>query len=262
MGMLTTLYREALAEGRMQPEPDEGGPLPVWERPEDGPLWDDATLGDALLSAEPGGVPLLDVPGLIRRVRRRLDASQRDLAGVLGVSPGAVGRWESGSRTPPLALFERLLRLAGLRIMVLEDEAAPARESTVEGFGDVDSATDRAGRRFPAHLDVAVHHHAGFTTSDEPPAGAPRREVRDARRGRRPLAERHPTGEEVREALARAVEEVRARVRAARERVRAARVNEPEPICECPLECDESKWCVDDCPCACEPWDPGWAFAS
>ena len=24
MGMLTTLYREALAEGRMQPEPDEG----------------------------------------------------------------------------------------------------------------------------------------------------------------------------------------------------------------------------------------------
>lgn len=63
MGMLTTLYREALAEGRMQPEPDEGGPLPVWERPEDGPLWDDAALGDALLSAEPGGVPLLDVPG-------------------------------------------------------------------------------------------------------------------------------------------------------------------------------------------------------
>ncbi|WP_191280514.1 helix-turn-helix domain-containing protein, partial [Nocardioides flavus (ex Wang et al. 2016)] len=40
------------------------------------------------------------VPGLVRRVRRILDVSQRGLAALLGVSQSVVARWETGRTSP------------------------------------------------------------------------------------------------------------------------------------------------------------------
>ena len=87
-------------------------------------------------------------PGLIRRVRRVADLSQRDLAQRMGVSQSTVARWETGQSRPTLGAFEQMLAVGGLRLQVIDSSGAtvaPMRE---------DGARDRAGRRFPAHVDL------------------------------------------------------------------------------------------------------------
>ena len=51
--------------------------------------------------------PLL-VPGLIRRVRREADLSQRDLAALLRVDQSLVARWETGALSPSVPHLEEL----------------------------------------------------------------------------------------------------------------------------------------------------------
>lgn len=87
-------------------------------------------------------------PGLVRRARRAADLSQRDLAARLGVSQSTVARWETGQSSPTLRMVEQMLSLSGLRLGMVDPEGAsvaPMRE---------DAARDRAGRRFPAHVDL------------------------------------------------------------------------------------------------------------
>lgn len=94
----------------------------------------------------PGGGHL--GPGLIRRARRRADLSQRDLADRMGVSQSTVARWETGERSPTMLTWERIAALAGMRLVAVDGSGAsvpPMRE---------DAARDRAGRRYPAHLDL------------------------------------------------------------------------------------------------------------
>ena len=92
-----------------------------------------------------------EVPGLVRRVRRILDVSQRGLAALIGVSQSAVARWETGRTSPRVCVLHELLRLAGLRASVTDeetgDEVGPMRD---------DGARDRGGRRYPAHVDLEV----------------------------------------------------------------------------------------------------------
>ena len=96
-----------------------------------------------------------DGPGLVRRLRRVADLSQRDAARTLQVSQSTVARWETGDTSPTLAQVQQLADVAGLRL-VLRDaqgvEHAPMRD---------DAAHDRAGRRYPAHLDP---HESGWYT--------------------------------------------------------------------------------------------------
>ena len=92
-------------------------------------------------AAEPAG------PGLVRRVRRRADLSQRDLADRLGVSQSTVARWETGKTSPSLSMVHELATLAGLRVALVDDTG-----SVVPAMRD-DAARDRAGRRYPAHVD-------------------------------------------------------------------------------------------------------------
>ena len=89
------------------------------------------------------------VPGLIRRVRRILDVSQRGLAALLGVSQSVVARWETGRTSPRVRVLQRLLALAGLSAEVHDTETGEQVEPM-----RADGARTRAGSRFPAHVDL------------------------------------------------------------------------------------------------------------
>ncbi|CAM3928000.1 helix-turn-helix domain-containing protein [Nocardioides zeicaulis] len=91
------------------------------------------------------------VPGFVRRIRRILDVSQRGLAALVGVSQSAVARWETGRTSPRVSMVQQLMRLAGLRATVQDAETG----EEVEPMRD-DGHRDRAGRRFPAHVDLEV----------------------------------------------------------------------------------------------------------
>ena len=93
-------------------------------------------------------VPAVDVPGLVMRVRRMCDLSQRDLGGSLGLDQSQVARIELSRRPVELSLLARILLLADLRIAVLDRdgiEVMPVPRDVLR---------DSAGRRMPAHLDA------------------------------------------------------------------------------------------------------------
>jgi len=124
-------------------------------------------------------------PGMVRRIRRMLDLSQRELAEGLGVAQARVARWETGTVSPDLETVVRLADLAGLRLTLVD--AAGAAVEPMAG----DALRDRAGRRFPAHLDgrdlgpvpIRFLHRGAYrdlfrrhlgTPPDHPHAGASR----------------------------------------------------------------------------------------
>lgn len=92
-----------------------------------------------------------EIPGLVRRVRRILDVSQRGLAALLEVSQSVVARWETGRTSPRVSAMQHLLRLAGLGSTVHDTRTG----AEVEPMRD-DGARDRGGRRYPAHVDLTV----------------------------------------------------------------------------------------------------------
>lgn len=92
-----------------------------------------------------------EIPGLVRRVRRILDVSQRGLAALVGVSQSVVARWETGRTSPRAAVLMRLLRMAKVVTEFHHEDSG----QEVEPMRD-DGARDRAGRRFPAHADPKV----------------------------------------------------------------------------------------------------------
>jgi len=114
-----------------------------WEPPWE---WSEAEVEWYLMGPFEGGVP-----GLVRRVRRILDVSQRGLAALIGVSQSVVARWETGRTSPRVSVVQQLFRLAGLRAAVHDAESG----ELVEPMRD-DGARDRADRRYPAHVDLTV----------------------------------------------------------------------------------------------------------
>ncbi|NNG19059.1 helix-turn-helix transcriptional regulator [Naumannella sp. ID2617S] len=203
--------------------------------------------------------PSFDVAGMVRRVRRRLDLSQRDLAERLEVAHSTVARWESGERDIRSTDLVRLLALAELRLEVRDDE-----DEVVAPMHGADAVRDRGGRQLPAHLDAEARC-TSMALFDNPGwcwARVPRRPLRDRLReaGRLQNGDQHPTLEEVTEARARARGRIQEPVlrRAQLRRERSAAERPPVP-CFCPLECEEVHGCLPECPCACEPRVPEWA---
>lgn len=100
--------------------------------------------------------PQLDVGGYVRQVRRRTRMSQREIAAACAVSPSTISRAETGRSTVSLATFSRLLRAAGLCLVVVDEQMrrVPALEEPPE-------TRDLAGRRFPAHLDLILDPEPG-----------------------------------------------------------------------------------------------------
>ena len=89
------------------------------------------------------------IPGMVRRVRRILDVSQRGLAASLDVSQSVVARWETGRTSPRMSVVERLLRMARIRMRFVD-------EDTGEAVGPMraDGARTHGGSRYPAHADL------------------------------------------------------------------------------------------------------------
>jgi transcriptional regulator with XRE-family HTH domain len=105
--------------------------------------------------------PLGDLPGLIRRVRRISDLSQRELASRAGVSAATVNRIETGTLVPRLPTLQRLLASADLRLVVID-----AYGHVVAPMRTWQDLADDAGRRYPAHLDTVIDPRPGEWWAD------------------------------------------------------------------------------------------------
>lgn len=90
------------------------------------------------------------IPGLVRRVRRILDVSQRGLAALLGVSQSVVARWETGRTSPRATVVEDLLRRARLEVRLVDRHGERVEPMRADG------ARTRGGSRFPAHADLSA----------------------------------------------------------------------------------------------------------
>jgi HTH-type transcriptional regulator/antitoxin HipB len=204
-----------------------------------------------------------DLSGLLRRIRRTADLSQRELADRLGTSKSGIGRAETGSGGLDARLLVRAAELAGLRLTLLD-----AAGCEVAGMADV-AVRDEAGRRYPAHLDVrhgdedwwyAYHRYGRRTpwyTFDRT------RWWRDEVRARAGIAEDHMAPDPSHDPqVRRAARRRRARLRADEERrlrflsgaLGSIDLSFP---CECPPGCDATaeQWRdvhVPDCPCRCD----------
>lgn len=125
------------------------------------------------------------VPGLVRKVRRLADLSQRELAQAAQVSPTTVARVERGALTPSLGMLLRLLAAARLVLVVADEQGR-----VIQPMRTWDDTRDGAGRRFPAHLDLILDPRGGDWWADiyglaRPPETFHRdRRWRDARRRR------------------------------------------------------------------------------
>src|SRR5512133_2443951 len=89
-----------------------------------------------------------DLAGAVRRIRRRADLSQRELADRCAVSQSAIARVENGRQDLSVRVLVAAARLAGLRLVLVDadgEEVTGMAENTVRDMG---------GRRFPAHLDT------------------------------------------------------------------------------------------------------------
>jgi transcriptional regulator with XRE-family HTH domain len=98
----------------------------------------------------------LFVAGVVRRVRRIADMSQRELATAAGTASSTVGRIEAGVLQPSLALLLRVLAVAGLRLVVVDAEGR-----VVQPMADGDDTRDAAERRYPSHLDTILDPEPG-----------------------------------------------------------------------------------------------------
>jgi transcriptional regulator with XRE-family HTH domain len=215
------------------------------------------------------GPPGFDLPGTVRRIRRRARLSQRRLADVAGLSASTVAQVEAGRRSLSAVDLAALADVAGLRLVLVDPQGQvvqPMRSTSVR---------DEGGRRYPAHCDVRhgdqgwwyLPHRADrpvpwFTFDRRPDVPLedddhPAPSIDDDPRLRR--AQREHV-----ERIARAARSRMARVdRMLRELTGEIR---PEPevqdLCECPPGCeallvgDDPAGQLDphvaDCPCRCD----------
>lgn len=89
--------------------------------------------------------------GIVRRVRRHADLSQRELAKRAKLSRTLIAAIETGTRTPSLRALTRILAAAGYRLVAIDDHGRLVLP--LEVWKDTE---DGAGRRYPAHLDTIL----------------------------------------------------------------------------------------------------------
>ncbi len=205
-----------------------------------------------------------ELSGLLRRIRRTADMSQREFAVACDVAPSVIAHAEAGRRGLSVALLARAAAVAGLRLALVDDrgvEVGPMSDDAVRDMGN---------RRFPAHLDTRYSdedwwHGPERYSRPEPWYTFDRcRETRDRFRRLEGVPDDHRLPQpgdapgERRKARQRAAAQQAAE---AREQRRAAGLEPPLPewVCDCPPECAELEdWHgpprhTGDCGCRCDP---------
>jgi transcriptional regulator with XRE-family HTH domain len=99
--------------------------------------------------------------GIVRRVRRKADMSQRELAKHAHVSPALVGGIETGERIPSLPALQRILNAANYQLVVVDADGRLV--IPLEVWQDT---ADGADRRYPAHLDTILDPEFGEWWAD------------------------------------------------------------------------------------------------
>jgi transcriptional regulator with XRE-family HTH domain len=189
-------------------------------------------------------MPEFDLPGALRRIRRRADLSQRQLAEACGVSQSSVARAEAGRHSLTVDLLARAAAIADMRLALMDmagEEVPPMSGEAVR---------DMAGRRFPAHLDTRYGDEDWWHGDERYARPQPwytfdrLRDTRDQWRGRLGIPDDHQLPQPGDSPQARKA----ARQRAARRRQEeewarrreAGELTPPEELeCTCPPECDE-----------------------
>ena len=205
-----------------------------------------------------------DLAGVLRRIRRLADLSQRELARACGISQSSVARAERNASDLPTGALVRAAALAGLTLALVDgsgQEVAPMSSQAVR---------DRAGRRLPAHLDTRYSEedwwHGPHRYSREQPwyTFYRDRRARDALRRRGGTPEDHQLPQPGDSPQERAAGRAAARWRRrAEERERRFLAGEslrlPEFFeCRCPSACDAlDDWSgrpvhAEECPCSCD----------
>jgi transcriptional regulator with XRE-family HTH domain len=205
----------------------------------------------------------LDVPGALRRIRRRADMSQRQLADASGMAASVVAKVEAGTRDLPVRAFARLAAVAGFRVALLDASGIPVDPMTSG------SVRDAGGRLFPAHLDTRHGDEDWWGGPHRPRLRQPRytfdmdRGRRDWLRSDRGMPDDHHVprpGDSLEE---RAAERRRATARRAAERRQrhflATLGRQAEPFdCTCPAGCEYAEGRNEDlghaaeCACRCD----------
>ncbi len=209
-------------------------------------------------------MPDFDLPGVLRRIRRTADLSQRQLAATGDAAKTAIAAAEAGARGLDVRVLARLVRVAGLRLALLDAEGREVAPM------DGDAVRDGGDRHFPAHLDTR-HGDEGWWHGphryDRDPVTYTfdrNRWYRDDRRSRRGTPEDHQRPQPG-DGLADRAAARRAAARRARaeelERRRAAGLVPPLELgveCDCPPACEElddrsgPPRHAEDCACPCD----------
>ncbi|MGK5110528.1 helix-turn-helix domain-containing protein [Geodermatophilus sp. CPCC 205506] len=205
-----------------------------------------------------------DLGGVLRRIRRIADLSQRELAGHLGISKSAVAAAESGRSGLDARAVARAAELAGLRLTLVDGTGAEVPAM------DPDAVRDMGDRRFPAHLDTRYSDEGWW--HDEHRYSRDRvwytfdrdRRRRDATCRVRGTPADHqlpqPGDAPEQRAEARRLEQWRARTAERQRRFLAGELSSIDDgfRCDCPPRCDElddgsgRPVHAPDCPCGCD----------
>jgi transcriptional regulator with XRE-family HTH domain len=102
------------------------------------------------------------VAGLVRRARRIMGMSQRQMARFARVAPSTVGKVEAGVMTPSVDVLERLIGTAGLYLAVVDQDGR-----VILPMEDWDNTRDGAGRRYPSHLSLILDPEPGEWWADK-----------------------------------------------------------------------------------------------
>jgi HTH-type transcriptional regulator/antitoxin HipB len=211
------------------------------------------------------GIGGVDLPGLVRRIRRLADLSQRELAERVDVSKSAIAAAESGRAGLDVRVLVRAAALARLRLALVDQEGVE-----VPGMSG-ETVRDMGNRHFPAHLDTR-HGDEGWWHDEDSHHVRPRpwytfdrrRDSRDTRRERVGLPADHqiplPGDSPEDRAAARRRDRARARAEEHRRRFLAGEFRRADDgfDCSCPARCEElDDWSgrpvhADECPCLCD----------
>jgi transcriptional regulator with XRE-family HTH domain len=209
-------------------------------------------------------VTAFDLPGILRRIRRIADLSQRELAAAAGVSASTIGQAESGARDLPVGRVAGMAQLAGLRLVLMDDQGSEVTPMTDEAVRDM------SGRRFPAHVDTRYSDegwwHGPHRYGREQPwyTFTRRRDLRDRVRRRAGTPEDHqhpqPGDSPADRAEARRREYRRGQAEERKRRFLAGEFAQlPDAfVCSCPAACDElddrsgKPVHAEECPCPCD----------